>query len=60
MPKRSVYISLKSEALYIKQKIESIEVEILDLMLKDFDRNERQIFKENFDKVLKNIKKIQN
>ncbi|MBU3214664.1 MarR family transcriptional regulator [Clostridium estertheticum] len=58
--KRSVYISLKPEALYIKQKIESIEVEILDLMLKGFDRNERQIFEENFDKVLKNIKKIQN
>ena len=58
--KRSVYISLKPEALYIKQKIESIEVEILGLMLKDFDRNERQIYEESFDKVLKNIKKIQN
>ncbi|NNU77622.1 MarR family winged helix-turn-helix transcriptional regulator [Clostridium estertheticum] len=57
--KRSVYISLKPEALYIKQKIESIEVEILDLMLKGFDRNERQIFEENFDKVLKNIKQMQ-
>jgi len=56
--KRSVYISLKPEALYIKQKVESIEVEILDLMLKDFDRNERGIFEENINKVLKNIKEM--
>ncbi|WP_026883968.1 MarR family winged helix-turn-helix transcriptional regulator [Clostridium akagii] len=56
--KRSVYISLTPEAMYIKQKIASIEAEILDLMLKDFDRKEKEIFEQNFDKVLKSIKKM--
>jgi DNA-binding MarR family transcriptional regulator len=57
--KRSVYISLKPEALYIKQSLHDIEAEFLDLMLNDFNKDERQVFEDNIDKVLKNIKKMQ-
>jgi len=56
--KRSVYISLKPEALYIVQKLLSIDAEFLGLMLNDFDDNEKQIFEENINKVLKNTEKM--
>lgn len=56
--KRSVYISLKPEAIYIRQKLQSIEDEFLDSMLKDFIQNEEQSFEENIDKALMNIKKM--
>lgn len=56
--KRSVYISLKPEALYIRQKLESIEKEFLILMLKNFSQNEQQDFEENIDKALLNIEKM--
>jgi DNA-binding MarR family transcriptional regulator len=56
--KRCVYISLAPEALYIKQKLQSIEEEFLNSMLKDFDKNARQIFEDNIDKVLINIEKM--
>lgn len=56
--KRSVYISLKPEALYIVQKLKSIDAEFLGLMLNDFDDNDKQIFEENINKVLKNTEKM--
>lgn len=39
--KRTVYVSLKSEALYIVRKLLSIEAEFLGLMLNNFDNNEK-------------------
>ena len=56
--KRSVYIRLKPEARYIRNKLRNIEAEFLDSMLKDFDENERQTFEANIDKALKNIEKV--
>jgi DNA-binding MarR family transcriptional regulator len=56
--KRSVHISLTPEALDIKKKLQSIEDEILDIMLKDFDNNEREVFQENIDKALISIEKM--
>lgn len=56
--KRSVYISLTQEAVEIKKKLQSIEVEFLDLLLGDFDESEREIFEENIDKAMQNIKEM--
>jgi DNA-binding MarR family transcriptional regulator len=56
--KRTVYVSLKSESLYIVRKLLSIEAEFLGVMLNDFDNNEKQIFEKNINKSLKNIRKI--
>jgi len=56
--KRSVYISLKPEGVRIGHKLKSIEAEILDLMLNNFAKDEKQIFEENINKALKNIEKM--
>lgn len=56
--KRSVYVSLKPEALYIVEILRNIEAEFLDSMLNNFQDNEKQAFEENIEKALKNIKKI--
>jgi DNA-binding MarR family transcriptional regulator len=56
--KRTVYVSLKSEGLYIVQKLLSIEAEFLGLMLNNFDNNEKQMFEKNTNKSLKNIRKM--
>lgn len=56
--KRSVYISLTPEAIYIKQKLQNIEQEFLNLLLEDFDQEQREIFEANIDKALKNIIKM--
>jgi len=56
--KRSVYISLTSEAIYINQKLQIMEKDFLDLLLKDFDEEQRKIFENNIDNVLKNITKM--
>lgn len=56
--KRSVYISLKPEAVYIKKKLQSIEDEFLSTMLNDFDDKEKLNFEENINKALKNIQKM--
>ncbi len=56
--KRSVYVRLKPEAIYIRKKLESIEEEILGSMLKDFKQNEGQNFEENITKALMNIEKM--
>lgn len=56
--KRSVYISLKPEAINIRRKLQSIENEFLGLMLNDFEKNEKKSFEENINKALKNIGKM--
>lgn len=56
--KRSVYISLKPEALYIVEILRNIEAEFLSSMLNNFDNDEKKTFDENINKALKNIKKI--
>ncbi|OOM71041.1 MarR family protein [Clostridium puniceum] len=56
--KRSVYISLKPEGIYIRHKLKNIEAEILDLMLSNFDKDEKQSFEDNINKALNNIKKM--
>ncbi|WP_160686627.1 MarR family transcriptional regulator [Clostridium sp. C2-6-12] len=56
--KRSVYISLKPEALYIVKILRNIEAEFLNFLLNNFNNDEKQTFEENIDKALKSIKKI--
>lgn len=56
--KRCVYISLTSEAIEIRHKLQRIEAEFLYIMLMDFDKNARQIFEDNIDKILINIEKM--
>ncbi|GFZ32371.1 hypothetical protein CSC2_28970 [Clostridium zeae] len=56
--KRSVYISLTPEAISIKHRLEAIEKEFLDLLLSDFDVDQRKIFENNIDKAIKNIIKM--
>lgn len=56
--KRSVYISLTSEAVYIKRRLQVMEKEFLDLLLYDFDEEQRKSFEDNIDKALKNITKM--
>lgn len=56
--KRSVYISLTPEAICIKQKLQDMEKEFLDLLLKDFDEEQKKIFEDNIDKALNNIIKM--
>ncbi|MCB2290158.1 winged helix DNA-binding protein [Clostridium sp. CS001] len=56
--KRSVYISLTPEAAIIKEKLREIEDEVRDLLLKDFDKNQRNTFENDIDKALSNIEKI--
>ena len=56
--KRSVYISLKPEALHIVKKLKKMESEFLYSMLNDFDENEKQVFAQYIDKVLNNIEKM--
>lgn len=56
--KRSVYISLTPEAFYIKQRLESMEAEFLDILLYDFDKSQRKTFDDNIDKAIKNVEKM--
>jgi DNA-binding MarR family transcriptional regulator len=56
--KRSVYISLKPEALYIKKKLDEIEAEILGLLFKGFDENEKQNFEASVSKAFNNVKEM--
>lgn len=56
--KRSVYISLTPKAIYIKEKLDEIENEFLDLLLRNFDDNERNVFEDNIDKALVNMEKV--
>lgn len=56
--KRSAYIGLTTEGLCIKQKLHIIDKEFLDILLKDFDEEQRKVFEANIDKALKNIIKM--
>lgn len=56
--KRSVYISLTPEAVLIKEKLEQIEIEFIELLLINFNDNERNVFEDNINKSLLNIEKI--
>ena len=56
--KRSVYISLTPEAVVIKQKLQVMEREFLDIILEDFDEGQKTILEDNIEKALKNIIKM--
>ncbi|MGL5312099.1 MAG: MarR family winged helix-turn-helix transcriptional regulator [Peptostreptococcaceae bacterium] len=53
--KRSVYIGLTKNALYIKDKLDEIEDEFLDILLKNFTNEEREIYEIYIKKSLSNI-----
>ncbi|MTI69343.1 MAG: MarR family transcriptional regulator [Firmicutes bacterium] len=56
--KRSIILSLTKEAIDIKIKLEEIEEEFLDLLLVDFEKEERKNFEDSLNKALNNSKKI--
>ena len=56
--KRSVYISLAPEALYIKETLRKIEEEFLNLLLYDFNEEHRNVFDSNINEALKNLEKM--
>lgn len=56
--KRSIHIRLTPEGIHIKQKLQVIEKEFLNLLLKDFDEEQRDVFEATIDKALNNIRKI--
>ncbi|RDY27289.1 MarR family transcriptional regulator [Romboutsia weinsteinii] len=56
--KRSVYVSLNPDGVRIKNKLKTIENEILNLMLEKFDEDEKLIFEKNIKKALMNIEKV--
>lgn len=56
--KRSVYISLTTKAIPIKQRLAELEKEFLDLLLKDFSVDQRKVFESNIDDALNNIMKM--
>lgn len=53
--KRSVYVSLTPQALYIREKLDEIVDEFLKLLLKGFDQNQCDTFKNDVNKALNNI-----
>lgn len=55
--KRSVYISLTPEATIIKKKLCEIEDEFLNLLLKNFDKDQWNTFEDDIDKALRNIER---
>lgn len=56
--KRSVYISLTDEAILVREKLENIEADILELMLKDFDDDKKREFEKNINQCLINARKM--
>ncbi len=56
--KRSICISLTEEAILVREKLENIEAEILEIMLKDFDDNKKHDFEKNITQCLNNIRKM--
>ncbi|MFT8350242.1 MarR family winged helix-turn-helix transcriptional regulator [Clostridium saccharoperbutylacetonicum] len=56
--KRSAHISLTTEGLYIKKKLKTMDKEFLEILLKDFDEEQRKVFEDNIDKALNNIIKM--
>lgn len=55
--KRSVYISLTPKATIIKKKLCEIEDEFLNLLLKNFDKDQWNTFENDIDKALSNIER---
>lgn len=53
--KRTVYVGLTKEALYIKDKLDEIEGEFLDILLNEFTKEEREIFEIYIKKSLNNV-----
>lgn len=49
--KRSVYVSLKPEAIALKRKFESIEKDFIEIVLADMTESERLKFKELLDRA---------
>lgn len=56
--KRNIYVILQPKGLLIKNKLKEMEVEFLDIMLKDFEKNERENFEDNINKALRSIERI--
>lgn len=56
--KRSIYISLTAKSIDIKSKLDIIEEEFLNLLLINFDIQERDVFEDYIDKALENGIKI--
>lgn len=53
--KRTVYIGLTNKALCIKDKLDEIEDEFLDIMLNEFTNEEREIFETYIKKSISNL-----
>lgn len=56
--KRSAYISLTKEGIDIKQRLQVIEKEFLNILVNDFDEVQSEAFENIIDKALKNIIKM--
>ncbi|MGB4658372.1 MAG: MarR family transcriptional regulator [Mobilitalea sp.] len=56
--KRSIHVSLTLEGIHIKQKLQVIDKKFLNLLLKDFDEEQRDVFEATIDKALNNIIEI--
>lgn len=56
--KRSAYIGLTDEGICIKRKLQAMDKEFLEILLKDFDEEQRKVFEDNIDKAIKNIIKM--
>lgn len=56
--KRSVYISLTPEANIIKEKLYEIEDEFLNLLQKNFDKDQWNAFENDIEKALSNLEKM--
>lgn len=56
--KRSVYISLTDEAILVREKLENIETDILEFMLKDFDDDKKREFEKSINQCLINARKM--
>ncbi|MGV8984553.1 MarR family transcriptional regulator [Clostridium sp.] len=56
--KRSVYISLTPEANIIKKKLYEIEDEFLNLLQKNFGKDQWNIFENDIEKALSNLERM--
>ncbi|MGK0468555.1 MarR family transcriptional regulator [Clostridium sp.] len=56
--KRSIYISLTPEANIIKEKLYGIEDEFLNLLQKNFDKDQWNTFENDIEKALSNLEKM--
>lgn len=56
--KRLIHVKLTDKALEIKSKLDEIEEEFLDVLLKDFSKDERVIYETYIKMSLNNVKTI--